>query len=543
MPRAEVRCLAKHMNFFKRAVTSITRRPGKTIILLLLVFILGTVIAGAISVRGAIGNTDANLRARMQPIVAISQDHEAFREYLDSFIDWDNVDWDNDNPWNRQPRMTPAHVRAIGNLDYVSFYDFMIVGWMRSFDVSRYWGDQFNWAGDQRGMPESFTLRGTSNSQMVQFESGVLNMVDGRQFNANELLPATDQSAVLVSREFAQHNNLGLGSTFNMGEFVIIPYEDDWGGINTNAWDTHHFLDENMFGVAELTFTVIGIFEVPEGEEDEPPHVRSDALNTLYVPNWAIEEVTRQSRDLTLAAFEVADIEMPDWMRNHLDTLGDDEDSHILSFFIVENPSYIDDFRAAAEPLMPDFHTIEDMSSSFDDIASSMATMETISFWVLWVSIGATLLILSLLITLFLRDRRYEMGVYLALCEKKGNIITQILLEVVATAFIGITFAVFSGHLISSVVSDNMVRNELQAAQNQGDDWGWGGGMWQSDIFDQIGIPNNDMSITEMAEAFQVRLGVDTILMFYGVGLGAVVLSTLFPVIYVVTLKPKKVLM
>ena len=116
------------MNFFKRATTSILRRPGKTIILLLLVFILGTVIAGAISVEGAISNTDANLRRQMPPIVSIGEDDEAFQESpaWDDF-DWDLYDWEDPSTFPPQmPALTPEDVRAIGSLDYVDFYDYMI---------------------------------------------------------------------------------------------------------------------------------------------------------------------------------------------------------------------------------------------------------------------------------------------------------------------------------------------------------------------------------------------------------------------------------
>jgi len=105
------------MNFFKRATTSIIRRPGKTVILLLLVFILGSVIAGAISVEGAISNTDANLRRNMQPIVSIDFDWMAF----DNSIDWATVDHEVEDPWNAREFLTAAHVREIGALSYVDF--------------------------------------------------------------------------------------------------------------------------------------------------------------------------------------------------------------------------------------------------------------------------------------------------------------------------------------------------------------------------------------------------------------------------------------
>ena len=514
------------MNFFKRATTSITRRPGKTVILLLLVFILGTVIAGAISVRGAIQNTDANLRARMQPIVAIEFDDQQFHDS----IDWDNPDWTPDfDPWENRPRMTPAHVRALADLPYVAVYDFMTRYNLRSFDLEFYSGEQ-QWSSEG---PNSFSLRGTSSTEMIQFESGIMNLVQGTQFDATHMIPGGTNSHAIVSVEWANINNLSIGSSFVLSEFIIYPEESEWGGMEIQAWSSDHF--DNLFGSADMTFTIVGLFERPV-TEDEDEWTRMDALNTIFVPNWSIEESINQLIDLITAAFDASEFDMDEDMERQIGWLTQ-HGMEITSFFIIDDPANIEAFREAATPLLPEFHNVADMSNSFSDIESSMTTMQGIADVVLCVSVGATLLILSLLITLFLRDRRYEMGVYLALGEKKGKIVTQILLEVVATAFVGITLATFSGHFISSEMSNTMLMNELQAEQSSDM------GHWRWDIWQEIGIPNNDMSIGEMADAFQVLLGMDTILLFYGVGLGAVVLSTLFPVIYVVTLKPKKVLM
>ncbi|MCL2680715.1 MAG: hypothetical protein FWF11_04490, partial [Coriobacteriia bacterium] len=68
------------MNFFTRAFVSITRNFGKTILLLLIVFALGCVISGAISVQQAVRNTDINLRAGMPVVATIDQDFEAIQE-------------------------------------------------------------------------------------------------------------------------------------------------------------------------------------------------------------------------------------------------------------------------------------------------------------------------------------------------------------------------------------------------------------------------------------------------------------------------------
>jgi len=520
------------MNFFKRATTSIIRRPGKTIILLLLVFILGSVIAGAISVEGAISNTDANLRRNMQPLMSIGLDHEAWHEYIEAEYEFD---WVTTFP-PQAPRLTPEDIRAIGGLGYVEFFDYISTFHMKNPDLER--PSQYgNMGGGFGGDLTQFQLRGSTRNELVQVEQGAIRMVQGRQFESHEQNPGLDRVPAIVSDEFANMNGLSLSSTFMLNEWITQP--NDWGEVT--AWSLDDIADEDsIYAHIEMEVEIIGIFELGDRidyDDGEEAWRRLETLGSFFMPSWALEDAARQVNQATMSVFENSDVEIPWWIA---EAAGDGEENelHVIPVFILSDPGYMDDFRVAAAHLLPEFHQFEDMSSAFDDIATSMETLQTIADWILYVSIGATLLILSLLITLFLRDRRYEMGVYLALGEKKGKIISQILMEVLVTAFVAITFSVFVGNLISSAVSNNMLMNELTAETN---DDPWGHRPWT--VFDQIGIPTNTMSIDDMMEQFDVSLTAGTIGLFYAIGLGAVIISSLMPVIYIVTLNPKKVLM
>jgi len=519
------------MNFFNRAKASIIRRPGKTIILLLLVFILGSVIAGAISVEGAISNTDANLRRNMRPIVSIEFDDMRFHDN----IDWDNHDWETmPDPWLTRPRITADIVRSIGRLPYVNFYDFVMNYSAESFELERYTGGGMMGWGSDPWRPNWLNIRGTSSTSMVQIDQGVIDLVQGNQFTDMHMNPGSEVVGALISMQFAEVNNLTLGSTFTVYSFIhtVDEHGDIWCWIGPECFDE----DDRLYTSVPLVLEVIGLFDVPDSD-DQDTWTRIETLNNIFIPNWAIEDHTLRTRLATVSAFEAAGQEMPSWMQHQQD----DENPHdIIPLFILDNPLELEEFRTTAQALLPsEYHSILDMSNAFDEISSSMETMQTIANWILYVSIGATLLILSLLITLFLRDRRYEMGVYLALGEKKGNVVSQILLEVVLTSLVAITLSVFVGHFISGQISSNMLENHLLADNNNDDMFG----MMRWDVFQQIGIPNNEMSVSEMMDAFDVSLSVQTIGMFYVIGLSAVILSTVAPVIYVVRLKPKKVLM
>lgn len=60
------------------------RRPGKTLVLIGLLFILGNVISGAISIQQAVQNTDTNLRASLSAVATIEQDVNAGLSYMDT---------------------------------------------------------------------------------------------------------------------------------------------------------------------------------------------------------------------------------------------------------------------------------------------------------------------------------------------------------------------------------------------------------------------------------------------------------------------------
>ena len=513
------------MNFMRRAMTSIKRRPGKTLILLLLVFILGSVISGAISVTGAITNTEANLRRGMRPIVSFDMDEEALMREMEMGGE------------GQIELMTPEMVRQIGALSYVSAYDYSIFYEFWIDELVEYRGNigGENVVADHEGqeiLGGWFTLRGTSMAEPLDMREGVIELNSGNLFSDAQIAQVTNVFPVLISTDVAEINNLMIGSTFTIERTFYRPIMDD-------DWDRER-TEEDIFAQMTHEFEVVGLFDPvprsdinmsdPDQEWQERDRMHQLA-NRIYVPNVSAEIIQRFEINTELAiATEYWDEPEPSFGENP---------QLIQTIVILNDVGDIEAFREVAEAMLPDMWFVTDLSNSFAEISSSMEILQDIADWILTVSIGATLLILSLLITLFLKDRRYEMGVYLALGEKKSKIISQILIEIVTTALIGITLAVFTGHFVSSTMSQNMLRNEL-IGENQ--NWNMDNSFTGLNALEGMGFDEN-LTVEEMMDAFDVSLDIRTIGIFYAVGLGAVMLSTVMPVIYIVALKPKKVLM
>jgi len=516
----------RKMNFFKRALKSITRQFGKNIILLLLIFILSSIITGAILVEGAIGATEANLRRRMPSIVSVGVDEERVIEAYHLTGEFPETGM-----------ITADFVREIGDLPYVRDFNYSMTTMLLSFDLRSYLRAQPD------GNVDFFDLTGVSSANLPHIEEGLIEVVGGEMLSVDEINVPNDNGIVpaFVSSSLAEVNQLQVGSVFTLSGMIV-----DFTQYVT-------WREDNLFAQEDFQFEIVGLFDIVADREAEL-EAASDSLarmyvsdrhmeilNQIYVPNYVIEEI---------AIFE-------NNAHNELDGRGDSGDDgspSVSSLFILEDPLYAENFRAAVEPLLPDYIGIADFSHAFDDISSSMESFQQIADWVLWLAIGATLVILTLLINLFLRDRRHEMGIYLALGEKKERIISQILIEVIVVACVGITLAVFVGNVALSGISQTMLRNELVEINNAHSE-GRNIEITGQDEVTVVSffIPNSnslvgrgfnfEMNPEELLEDFEIAFGPNVVMLIYGIGLAVVIVSTLGSIIYIVRLNPKKVLL
>jgi putative ABC transport system permease protein len=215
----------------------------------------------------------------------------------------------------------------------------------------------------------------------------------------------------------------------------------------------------------------------------------------------------------------------------------------ITPLFVLKEPKDLEIFKIEMSQYLPENYKFTDNSSSYESISAPMENMSWIASIVLYVSLGATLVILSLLITLFLRDRKHEIGIYLSLGEKKKNVIMQIVMEVLCVSFIAITLSVFSGNLIAGLMSEQMLENQIIAEKNANNQSGISNLIMRAPSrLDMLGYTSN-YTAEELMDAYSVKLGFRIIILFYLVGLGSILLSTLVPIIYVIRLNPKKIMM
>ena len=517
------------MNLMKRAWLSILRQRGKSLILFAVLILLGSFTVGAISVSQAIQITEQNLRRQIPPIATIIQDNDSLLDYVDATGEWPVWDFS----------LTAVIIETIGHLPYVRTFDYAFVSTgffsrelVFPMNLEPYLATGFDeavlldWLHSlSMGIEglERMSVRGVYNPLLTNIQAGVIDLVAGRTFTEEDI--QLGESVAIISQAFAEENQLTIGSTFTLEQHIY-----NWDNAH-HYRDLRYFYHEgNLIILEQIELEVIGLFT--------PTVVLDEQINLVELATHM------ELNQLIYIPMEVA--KQPEYLWFDYWCVNGEGPEHCQYFdrfiyedvvFILYDPLDLDHFNIVASELLPDFWEMDDLTTSFRDMSASLANMRDIATWLLIGATVASFITLSLVMTLFLYDRKHEIGIYLALGDKKRHIIMQMVMEVFAISMITIAISVFAGHLTANHFSQTMLRNEMAAnATPQNFDMGalndlnrMGHGFW--------------MTHDEMIEAYSVTLDGAVVVMFVGFSMMMVLISTVLPIIYLTKLNPKDILM
>lgn len=169
--------------------------------------------------------------------------------------------------------------------------------------------------------------------------------------------------------------------------------------------------------------------------------------------------------------------------------------------------------------------TVESSLSDFAKIVGPVHNLNSLGKIILYSSIVASVIIIGLLVLLCLRERKHELGVFMALGETSYKVVGQVLIEVLLIALISISLSMFSGQKIAQVMSDQMVQ-----FQNISD----------KELGTYLG---SDFSQQDVIDEYKVTISATDAQDIYLITQFSVALSTIIPTVYILRLNPKKILM
>ena len=251
------------------------------------------------------------------------------------------------------------------------------------------------------------SLEATNNTKRnILFSSGVFTIKEGKNIGEN------DKDSIIVHEEFAKQNNLKLGDEVDL-ELLDI---------------------EKSGKIKSHKFKIIGIFS---GKKQETyTGLSSDfSENMVFVDYSTSQEILNKSENNKIAnkiLMYSSSAESTDLALNKLKELKIDE-----SKFFVEKDSNA--FEESLESVSGIKHMIKIMTYS--------------------IMLGG-IIVLSLILILWLRERIYEIGIFLSIGTSKIHIIMQFIFELLFISIPSIISSLFLGNVLLKVIAGGLINSE-----------------------------------------------------------------------------------
>jgi len=422
------------MNIFQRALTSITRRKLKSLILLLIVIVLGNIILSTLLIVQSVDGTKQSILRELPPVVSLELDYNKLEEL---YADQGQYDKPVEIPWvtfDDLDRIEAAAGSYIKTLDYSAYsvletkslepYSIMDGGYMRGPGETNY-----------------FTMQGVSAPNFALLEVGDAEIAAGRTFTQEEL--DNGRPVLLIGEGLAETNNLMVGDTVLI-ESLFTDYTDQG--------------EQVVIETLELEFELIGILKfkaLPESESkggfSEADYLLEERNRTLFTGNQFVADYTQESMDLMRSYYE----------EKYGETWEDYEYNPLSGrpiTFILNSSEDVGSFvQSAQAALNNEYYYFATQEDNYKKVAAPLESMKGILTYAFYITVGSAIFVLTLVLFGFMRDRQKEIGIYLALGEKKSKITTQMIIETVAVGLLGAVLALASGTFVASYISDMLI--------------------------------------------------------------------------------------
>ena len=217
----------------------------------------------------------------------------------------------------------------------------------------------------------------TASKSNIDFKSEVLKLEKGRHIEEN------DKNKIMIHEKFAELNNI------NLGEKIKLSQEGK-----------------------TLELEIVGIYS---GEKTNTfSGLSSDFIeNTVYIDYKSSQELSN-----LIANNKVTSVE-----------------------YGVEDPTKLDDVIKAVEDLGINNLMVSKSNKNYELVISSVESITKITNMIRIGSVVVGVVILSLILMFWVRERTYEIGILLSLGISKVNLVLQFIVEVILVTIFGLMIA------------------------------------------------------------------------------------------------------
>ena len=218
----------------------------------------------------------------------------------------------------------------------------------------------------------------------------------------------------------------------------------------------------------------------------------------------------------------------------------------------LDDPKEMDSFVKKANKLIDtDTFSLETNDQMYQQMLQPLNNVSSFAKNIVILVAAAGVIILTLIIMLSIRERKYEIGVLLSLGESRMKVISQFFVEIFVCMVFALGIAAASGNVVGNAVGNQLLSqqttsqktdSQADAADNGGPGQGQmpGGGNGGPRGGGQIG--GNPFTQTEEIQDLNISVQPMEILSLAGIGLGISLFSIVLSSAGILRLNPKKIL-
>lgn len=478
----------------KRSWLSIIRKPGKAVLIGLILFAMANLVLASSAIKGAVAESMSYAKSTLGGTVYLQADIEKLRSQIQS---QGGSITPGERPQIVRPTINVSTVKSIADSSLVKDFSYSIntqakasgftpietqtsgPGGMRMFGG----GEQ-----SETQLESDITISGVNAYAFISsVENDTMKLTDGTYFDE------TTNDQTIISYDLATSNNLKVGDTISL---------------------------QNVYDSTTHQLTIIGIYELTEEQQFGNPE------NTLYM-NTETAAKFMSSEQYNSGDYSVQNVR-----------------------FELNSPEQADAFITEAKNKFPNLESdnlsLSIDTSAYEQMVGPIESVGKFASTIFWIVIIASVAIVTLIVMINVKDRRYEMGVLLSLGASKINVTAQILCELLIVGTIAFLISIGTGTLVARSVSQGLLDNQLAMSQQQsennfgrpgastragGPQMGMGGGFGQGSRSNVEAIKSIDVNATPA----------DYALLFI-VGYSIIILALALPAWNIVKYQPKTIL-
>ncbi|MDZ7543050.1 FtsX-like permease family protein, partial [Clostridium perfringens] len=139
------------------------------------------------------------------------------------------------------------------------------------------------------------------------------------------------------------------------------------------------------------------------------------------------------------------------------------------AIYYMDDPMNIESFKndVKASGINLEDYKLDAKDSLYKQMMGPIENVGSFSKTMVIIVAIAGAVILSLIIILSLKDRRYEIGVLMSMGESRLKIISQLLVEIMIVACIAFSISTFTGNAVAQKIGTNLLQNEVNVTEKQ----------------------------------------------------------------------------